>query len=202
MTHHLQRPAWILLLALPVAAIEWLWGNVGLGGWNMLTYPLFFLYGALFFAQPAIRNSFRAAFVPALAMALLTTALLFVTVYGDGMVAFGDYPFGWQRLLHAVSGWSWVVALLGWAYRFCNRSNRFLRFANEAVLPFYILHQTVIILLGYWVQQLPSPITLQYSMLILLSFVAILVTYLGLIRPLPWLRHCFGMKAARQNNNI
>jgi hypothetical protein len=54
----------------------------------------------------------------------------------------------------------------------------------------------VIILLGYWVQQLPIPIALQYSMLILLSFVAILVAYLGAIRPLPWLRYCFGMKAA------
>lgn len=54
----------------------------------------------------------------------------------------------------------------------------------------------MIILLGDWVQQLPIPIALQYSMLTLLSFVTILVTYQGAIRPLPWLRYDFGMKAA------
>lgn len=60
----------------------------------------------------------------------------------------------------------------------------------------------MIILLDYWVQQLPIPLLLQYSTLILLAFVAMIVMYRGLIHPLPWLRYPFGMKAAQRGSKL
>lgn len=201
-TQRLRQPLWLSLLALPVAVIEWLWGNVGLGGWNLLTYPLYFLYGAFLLAQPTIGDHLRNTRWWTLVVAVLTTTLLFRTIYADGMVAFGQYPAGWQRILHAVSGWFWVVTALGWAYRSSTRTNRFLTQATEAILPFYILHQTVIILVGYWVNRLPITVGMQYSMVIVFSLFVILTIYAALIHPLSWLRYAFGMKAVRRRNTV
>lgn len=197
LTQQLQRPCLILLLALPLAGIEWLGGNVGLGGWNMLTYPLFFLYGALLFALPQIADILRRHAKPALAGALITTTLLFVTVYADGLVAFGHYPQGWQRVLHDLSGWCWVIALLGLAYRAFNMPNALLTYANEAVLPFYVVHQTVIILVGYAVNQTGMPLAAKYGVVLAGSFLGVLLIYAVMIHRVSFLRYLFGMKVQR-----
>jgi hypothetical protein len=47
--------------------------------------------------------------------------------------------------------WFWIVALLGYGRKYLNFSNKLQRYANEAAYPFHILHQTIIVLLGYYV---------------------------------------------------
>ena len=45
----------------------------------------------------------------------------------------------------------WVLACLGYGKRYLNNENAFFKYANKAVYPFYILHQTVIVAIGYYV---------------------------------------------------
>ena len=47
-------------------------------------------------------------------------------------------------------GWAVIAGLLGLAGRFLNRRSRVLSYLTEAVFPYYIIHQTVIVLVGYW----------------------------------------------------
>ena len=42
-----------------------------------------------------------------------------------------------------------ILALVGWSRAKLNRDSAALRYANTAVYPFYIVHQTITILLGY-----------------------------------------------------
>lgn len=44
--------------------------------------------------------------------------------------------------------WLWIIAILGWGHRLLNRPRRWLSYATGAVYPWYILHQTVIIVIG------------------------------------------------------
>ncbi|MEP0175083.1 MAG: acyltransferase family protein [Paraglaciecola sp.] len=50
--------------------------------------------------------------------------------------------------------WLWILAIVGYAGRYLQFSNRFLKKINRAILPCYILHQSVIIVsaanLAYW----------------------------------------------------
>ena len=55
------------------------------------------------------------------------------------------YLFGAVSAMHI---WSLILALLGFAARHLNFSNGFLRYSNQAVYPFYILHQTIIVVSG------------------------------------------------------
>jgi len=44
--------------------------------------------------------------------------------------------------------WLWILAIFGWGHRLLNRPSRWLAYSTQAIYPWYILHQTVIILIG------------------------------------------------------
>jgi hypothetical protein len=83
---------------------------------------------------------------------------------------------------------------VGIAYRLLNVHSPFLAYANRLVLPFYILHQTVIIVVGYALNQTNLSLTLKYGSVIFFSLAGILALYEGGIRPFAPMRYLFGMK--------
>jgi hypothetical protein len=95
---------------------------------------------------------------------------------------------------HAVQGWCTIVALIGIAERFWNRDHPWRKTLTEAVFPFYIVHQTVIvgvewILLG---QNLTA--TTEFAILVLTTIAGCWVFYL-LGREIGWLRPLIGLRA-------
>ena len=54
------------------------------------------------------------------------------------------------RLLVSFDQWLWILALLGLGRHYLNRPSRVLDYMNEAILPWYMLHQTLIVLLAFW----------------------------------------------------
>jgi glucan biosynthesis protein C len=57
-----------------------------------------------------------------------------------------------QRIGYAALQWSAIVAALGFAVRHWNHDHRWRPVVVEAVFPVYLLHQTVIILLAWWLR--------------------------------------------------
>ncbi|MFD2933928.1 acyltransferase family protein [Spirosoma flavum] len=91
--------------------------------------------------------------------------------------------------------WFSVLATIGYGYRYLNVNRPVLQHLNEAVYPFYILHQTVIILIGYYV--LTQTSLGVYSGFLVVSFSSLLTCvaiYLVLIRPFKVTRILFGLK--------
>ncbi len=97
-------------------------------------------------------------------------------------------------LLNALHIWLLILAALGFAKKYLNFSNGFLRYTTKAVYPFYILHQTVIVAFGYYVVQWPLPIFIKLMILSVLCFLTVLVLYHWLIRPFMLTRILFGLK--------
>ena len=64
-----------------------------------------------------------------------------------------------DSILISLASWSCIFALLGIVRRYLTFSNPFLSYANEAVLPFYILHQPVILSVGFFVAGWAIPAT-------------------------------------------
>ena len=79
-----------------------------------------------------------------------------------------------------------------------NRNNGALSYANEAVLPFYILHQTVIISIGFYVVQWTVGVGLKYLVISTTSFLAIMLVYEFLVRRINILRFLFGMRLRKK----
>jgi glucan biosynthesis protein C len=125
----------------------------------------------------------------------LFLALLQILVVGRGMApAYGSwlYVLGWGT--RALGSWCCVLAILGFGRKHLNFSTPFLSYANEAVLPFYILHQTVIMGVGYLIVRWAIPDLLKWLIVVPVSFVLIVVLYEFLVRRLNVLRILFGMK--------
>ncbi|HET7203828.1 MAG TPA: acyltransferase family protein [Steroidobacteraceae bacterium] len=98
-----------------------------------------------------------------------------------------------QRVLWGVNEWAAIVAVLGFAYRFRNFDSRALRYLVPAVLPVYILHQTVIVVLAHNLQRFAIPPVIEGAFLLIATFVACFAGYEA-VRRVPWLRPLFGLK--------
>jgi glucan biosynthesis protein C len=70
-------------------------------------------------------------------------------------------------------------------------------YCNEAVLPFYILHQTLILFIGSYIVKWNIGIAPKYLIISVTSFVLIMAIYELLIRRFNWVRFLFGMKTRK-----
>lgn len=108
---------------------------------------------------------------------------------------------GWEIVLYdlikTINAWCILLSFFGYGYVYLQFSNRFLKYANEAVYPFYILHQTVIICLAYPLINSPWPIWVKFSYLAVATFVICFVLYHFVIRQFNVLRIFFGLRLSR-----
>ncbi|ADB38426.1 acyltransferase family protein [Spirosoma linguale] len=91
--------------------------------------------------------------------------------------------------------WFSVLTTVAYGYLYLNVNHPILPYLNEAVYPFYILHQTVIVVIGYYIITRTS--LGLYSGFFIISFATLLVciaTYMLLIRPFKLMRVFFGLK--------
>lgn len=91
--------------------------------------------------------------------------------------------------------WLWIMVFLGYGYRYLSFANPLLAWARDASYPVYILHQTVIVSVGYYVIQEPWTPWSKYLAVLVLSMGTCLVLYETCIRRVPMLRFAFGLKA-------
>lgn len=77
-----------------------------------------------------------------------------------------------------------------------NKPGKALRYANEAVYPFYILHQTVIIILGYYIKDQDWGLLPKFAILSFGTFFLSWLLYEFGIRRYRFIRPLFGMKKA------
>ena len=188
----------VFLLFLGVAAIITNLAGLGfteqMGSWDILSYFVFFIYGYLIFSKEGIKDILsRYWLVVLIAASLLTLAHLVLTFVPSLNSVYDSWPVD----LRGLCAWCWIAAFLGIGSRFLNFSNKFLGYANEAVLPFYILHQPVILSIGYFVVQWTLPIIAKYFIIASTSFVVIMVLYELLVRRINVLRFLFGMRLKR-----
>jgi peptidoglycan/LPS O-acetylase OafA/YrhL len=88
-----------------------------------------------------------------------------------------------------------VLALVGYGKHYLNKPHNALNYLNQAVYPFYILHQTVIVLIAYYIVQTQNESILsKYIYTVGITFFVTVLTYHLLVRPYALTRFLFGMK--------
>ena len=115
------------------------------------------------------------------------------------MTAIGEPPSGsllaaLGRALWGLWSWSWVLAILGFGTKHLNFNRPFLSYANEAVLPFYILHHPVLLSVGYFIVRWAIPDAVKFVAIDVISFVIIMVLYEFVVRRFNAIRFLFGVK--------
>ena len=95
-----------------------------------------------------------------------------------------------------VQSWGAIVALIGIAERHLNRDSRWRATLTEAVFPFYLVHQTVIVLTEYAIRPLGLPRIAEFGILVTATVAGCWAFYL-VGREVPWLRPLIGLRRRR-----
>jgi hypothetical protein len=82
--------------------------------------------------------------------------------------------------------------------RFLNTHNRIIEYANEAILPFYILHHAMIVLFASMLFAWQVPSAINFLVVTTFSLAATLLVYEVFIRRIPLLRRVFGMRVKKE----
>ncbi|MFD3516033.1 acyltransferase [Streptomyces sp. NPDC058657] len=211
------------LVFLPAVGLAALCAFAGLeedyAGWHRWSYLLFFVAGFVLAADDRFRIVLRRA-APA---AALLGVLLFGAA-GPGFALAEEpftatTPLATaSRALFGAAGWCLVVAIPGLLDRRQARQSRsaaphepyeaqsrprsravtmrrrLYGHLAAAVLPLYVLHQPIVVVVAYFVTGWSAPIVVEYAVLVTLSLVVTLSAYELLVRRTRTTRFLFGMR--------
>ena len=197
--NHLWFVAYLLIYTLALAALI-AWARpvlrrleAGVSS-HVLSFSMF-LFGYLTARSDTVRQRLISLRWPALVLAL--------AAYG----AFSLYAWTWReavaepaaslvlamRFVYAVDQWCAIVAILGFGARHLNRPHPALAYLTLAVFPYYIVHQSVIVVAGHHLAQTGLPQGVEAALLIVVTIAACGLTY-EIVRRVPLLRPWFGLK--------
>jgi peptidoglycan/LPS O-acetylase OafA/YrhL len=103
-----------------------------------------------------------------------------------------------QMSLFPLTAWCWIFTAIGYGKRYLNKKHHIQNYINEAVYPFYILHQTIIVIVVYYVVKSPDSVYAKFIFTFGTSFILVTCIYHLLIRPYAVTRLLFGMKPKKK----
>lgn len=158
---------------------------------NFVNYLTLFFYGFLLVSRPAFWDTvvkYRQRF-------LFNGILGFILLVGIRILYEDSVLIHFIEALFKVFNlWSWILVLFGYAAFYLNKPSSGLAYANQAVYPFYILHQTITITLGYYLMHLTMGFWPKFLLMSIGTFGFSWLIYEYLIRPWKWIRPLFGVK--------
>lgn len=159
---------------------------------NLIGSFVTFLWGFVLCSRRGILDLLTARRQQLLLQALYFTATFYL-VRANPISWTGETRRIALTLLSSYMGMLWIFTLLGYARARLNFDHWFVRYGNEAVYPFYIVHQTVLIAIGYYVIQWPWGILPKLLVLMAGTFLGSWAIY-ELVRRTPPTRLLFGLK--------
>jgi peptidoglycan/LPS O-acetylase OafA/YrhL len=101
-----------------------------------------------------------------------------------------------------ILSWSCAVTAIGYARRYLNHNSPLRKNANEAIYPFYLLHQPVIVVVAYMFVNLNIALLWKVLLITACSFSLIVSFYWFVIKPFNPLRIIFGMKKTTTSEKV
>lgn len=195
----LTKPGLLFLLPAPLLIFEAGFDPDGLGlrafgGWNLFIYLSWLIIGYLLVAGTRFEQAIQRHYLAAGVLAGLTT-LGGLILFMSSDPSYGSPGYLFRSTLRVFNSWFWLLTILGLGQRYFNFHNRFLTYTSEASLPFYILHQSVIVVIGFFLMDGSLGVLPKYLILALTSFTLIIALYELLIKRFNGLRFLFGLKS-------
>ena len=109
----------------------------------------------------------------------------------SGVVSEAEGP---GQLVLRVLAWFAILALSGFALVHLNRDSAAKRYLNAAIYPVYVLHQTLIVLVAYWLLETGWPVEVKFTFVAIATLLGCGLLYEGVIKRLGRSGVLFGLK--------
>ena len=158
---------------------------------NFLFYITVFFFGFLMVSDSRITQVIRRNLYISLSAAVLVIIVIYLMEV--------DVLPKTQSLilsLYALDCWLFLLAFLAIGMALLNFTNALHRYVNDAVLPVYILHHMLIIIIGFYVIQWDMPVIAKYFFVVFTVFAGSLAIY-EVVRRINVTRFLFGIKVRK-----
>lgn len=160
---------------------------------HLLYFPML-LFGVLLRQSAPVWAAIRVwwKIAAALALAGYATVTMVELIYPGSLVP----PFAWQVAFaagHTALTWCAIIAAIGVADRYWNVDKPLRATLTEAVFPFYIIHQTIIVVLGWYLLLLHLHPVIEFVLLVLTTVAGCWLFY-RIGREIPIFRVLIGLR--------
>ena len=166
------------------------------GGWNPPSHLIFFLSGFVIASSQSMQASIRRIRWISLVIGVVVffAGAGLIMALGGGDAAFGTPFYLLWTVISSLSCWACTLAIFGFGMQRLNVRTPVLDYANEGVLPFYVLHQSILFVVGFYVLNWAIPDLAKWAIILISSFAIIMALYEFVVRRFNFLRFLFGMK--------
>lgn len=194
-SHYFVLPIPLMIFALTTNSV------VNLASWGIIFYLILFIYGYYFFSRESLRGFVRKVGVLAGYLSVLsTTGYIFWVMY-LGFPMNVSLDWGIFMILRVILVWNILFFILYVGDKYLNFTNRTLKYTSEASMPFYVLHQPIIIVLGFSIYNLVWEVPVKLIFLVTVAFAIIMFLFHFLILKNNFLRVLFGLRMLNEKNS-
>ena len=196
------RPGGIFLFVIPIAifqiGLRWLPETTDRTWADFFWYACFFVIGYVIATDDRFTQSIKRHGWICLALwivlyvgvgGLFTFVLDLDISAGQGFSAL----LAVGQIVSSLVSFSAVIFIMSLGVKYLSFTNRFLAYSNEAVLPFFLFHQTIIQIAGWFVLPLEMGNLARFLIVTVVSFPLILILYELFVRHIGFMRFLFGM---------
>lgn len=165
-------------------------------------YFLVMLVGAVITLQPKLWEALERTRYVSMLVALCMYSLIIADRH-DMLGPVGDWmtEFWWFRVMVGyivvLNHWAWLAAILGFGKRYLSKPMAWVNYLNSGVLPYYMMHQTLIVVAAYALHSIGFPVGIQFVLILLFTLLGCALTY-ELAKRNVVTRVLFGLKVKRK----
>ena len=158
---------------------------------------VFLMTGFLLAKDLAFWNAIQRALTPTILLTLLLGAALSTAWANWEIVEQSQLTLITAQIGRVLYIWAAIALMLGLAQKFLNKPSPTLSYMTEAIFPWYILHQTLIVMAGYWLTRQGMSVGIELILLTIATFGGCLLINEYLIRRIKYIRPLFGLKMTK-----
>ncbi|WP_418358723.1 acyltransferase family protein [Shewanella basaltis] len=159
-------------------------------------YVFFFFAGMSFMQRACVWQTLALHRHTYLISLLISTLLFYAYYYSPDLSEYLSLTARWQIwwFMCCLVSWSGLLTMVGFASTYLNKTPIWLKQTNELIYPFYILHQTVIVLLAFYIVQWQAGIMVKSLSLLVSSMIICAALCYWVIKPFNLIGYLFGLK--------
>jgi len=177
-----------------------------IGDWYFLLFTLvFFLFGYLITTVGSFWDVIVAKRKQSLIMAIVPILFMELFVWGPTFTIMDERTEFFYQFYGVINSFligAWLMAVLGYAKVYLNKTNKFLQWANESVYPLYILHQTVELVIAYFIIRMDLGIIPKFLLVVAGTFGISIGIYELFIKRFNFMRVLFGLKTVKRDKVV